>query len=321
MTDTLQTDAGKPDAGASAASKESIRRMRLVAVQEYQAERWEQALELYRWLLPHIVQTGDIEDECRVRNNIASCLFHLGRLDESIALCRTIILVVKAALGDTHSLVGKCARRIEKCRIEQNDMKASRLFQEGRSLYARGDYRGAYKHFDECLKYKSDKTDQQWLALRLMNMALCRYGMKHWKDASALILQAEKLVDVGAFANDETNFELFYVYLRRIRVSFEASAVYGLLEDYDRYVRDEDFVSAQEVAEEALKEVDACHVGRECYLGARALECVAYAVYRQTRYDVAAKFYKEALWLANRWAAREDGKMVARIRNMLGRCS
>lgn len=262
---------------------ESYERGCRLATVEYRAENWSDALVLYEYLLPYAQQIGDAEKICGLRNNMASCLFHLGRLDESIEACRTLILFAKASIGEDADVIAKCERRIEKCRREKDAARATRLWSEASECYRRKDYWGAIKRWTDCLKYHSDESDKRWHTMRLMNLSLARYGLKQYVNAAALMAQAQLLVDAGSLT-EEDDKEKFAWHALRARIGVEAMEALALLDEYDVHCDNEDWDRAEDAAFAALDEMERrCHVGTDCFVGAKVLNAVAYSCYKHTR--------------------------------------
>lgn len=284
---------------------------------EYKAKRYERALELFNWCLPVAHQLGDWYKESAVRNGIASCYHHLGRLREAIALSEAVLLVVSAEGGPDHELAKKCRSRINKCKSAQNEQRADKLWDEARAHYRRHDFKKAATCWVDCAKFKVEPSPR-WNAMRLVSLAMCHHCLGHWHNAQTLMSQAKEIVDATPLT-DEEDATLFNFQLMRIRISFEAAEAYELLDEFQVLLDQEDFAGAEGAAEAALVEVDKCYVGRDCYLGARILDRLGYVCYKQERYTDARQHWQEAQRLAERWAGKEQSDLAGRIRDNIAR--
>lgn len=311
--DNMTISHGSPPTG------ETYKRGLQLATVEYRAERWSDALRLYEWLLPYAEQQ-DAGNVCGLRNNIASCLFHLGRLDESVEACRNLILYAKASVGDDADVIGKCENRIKKCEREKNAKRSSRLWEQARECYRRKDYLGAFKRWAECPKYHQELDDQRWQTMRFLNMSICRFALKQYVNAAALMTQAQRLVDAGSLTDSEEQ-ELFAWHARRVRIGFEAMEALALLDEYEVHCDNEDWVRAEDAAFAAMEEMErSCHVKLDCFIGARVLNAVAFSCYKQERYADARRYWQQALRPAQKWAAKEQSDLPDRIKGCMKWC-
>lgn len=291
-----------------------------LATVEYRAERWSEALRLYEWLLPYAEQQGHTKNVCGMRNNMASCLYHLGRLEESLDSCRRLILFARASIGDDADVIDKCENRIKNCERELNARRSSRLWAEARECHRRKDYWGAIKRWTDCLKYHQDTDDQRWQTMRFLNLSICRFALKQYVNADALMTQAQRLVEAGSLTEDEDK-ELFGWHAQRVRIGFESMEALALLDEYDVHCDTEDWVRAEDAACSAMAEMErSCHVKLDCFIGARVLNAVAFACYKQERYAEARGYWQQALRPAQKWAAREQSNLPDRIKGCMKWC-
>ncbi|MBY0549973.1 MAG: hypothetical protein K2W95_22050 [Candidatus Obscuribacterales bacterium] len=303
----------------SPATGDTYRRGLQLATVEYRAERWSDALRLYEWVLPYAEQQ-DAENVCGLRNNIASCLYHLGRLDESVESCRSLILFARASIGDDAAVIGKCEKRIKNCEREMNARRSSRLWADALECYRRKDYRGAIKRWTECLKYHQELGDQRWQTMRFLNLSICRFGLKQYVNAFALMTQAQGLVDAGSLTDDDDK-ELFAWHAQRVRIGFESMEALALLEEYEVHCDNEDWARAEDAAFAAMVEMErSCRVKLDCFIGAKVLNAVAFTCYKQERYAEARSYWQQALRPAQKWAAKEQSDLPDRIKGCMKWC-
>ncbi len=288
-----------------------------LALARFRKKQYAPALELWQWSLQ---ESAKLRDKCVVRNNIAVCHFLLGRHGDAIALSQVVLDAVAASFGADDDLCRKARKRIASSRRALSDARATRMYSEASAKYNAKEYNQAYKLWLDSEKYKCEPS-RSWQAIRLMCMAMCCYRTGRYVNAAALITRANEFADSGALI-DEADAELFQLNLQRIRVSFECQEAHKLLDEVQTRLNSEDWDRAESYAREALCVVDQCSVGRECWLGARVLDRLATACYKQgySRCAEAAGYWTEARWLAERWAGKEQPELAARCREMLERC-
>ncbi len=288
-----------------------------LAMARFDNREFAPALELWQWSLHY---ECDLHDTCAVRGNISACYFGLKRYDEAIALSQAVLDTVVFHFGPDHSIARNARRRIDDCQSAISDAKGISMHKEAHDKFVRKEFEEAYKLWVECVDYKIAPT-RAWQAIRLMNMAVCCYSLGRYLMASAIITQANEFVDSGAL-NDGDEAELYAWNLQRIRVSFECQEACLLLDEAQTCLDKEDWDRAESAARDALAVVDQGSVGRECMLGAKCLDRLATACYKQgySRCAEAAECWREARWLSERWAGKEQPELVVRCREMLERC-